>query len=130
MSRSPPRNHNRAAGFTLLEVVVALALAGLGLALLLGAAGQGLGNAQTADRFLEATRRAQSHLAELGIVTPLKVGEYAGDDGGGFTWRVRIEPPAMHAPARGKKPEQSLALYTVDVTVGWQTNSQKREVTL
>jgi general secretion pathway protein I len=128
MSKSQRRS--RSAGFTLLEVIVALALAGLGLALLLGAASQGLGNTQTADRFLEATRHAQTHLAELGVAIPLKAGEYSGDDGGGFNWRVRVEPPAVHSRTRGQQRGQALALYTIQVTVAWQADSHRREVTL
>ena len=59
-----PLSKNRAdrpaAGFTLIEVLVALAIAALGLGALMAAAGTGLGNATLADQYIEATRRAQA----------------------------------------------------------------------
>src|SRR5262245_59527729 len=104
MSLLKRRNRNapqRAAGFTLIEVIVALVIAGLGLTLMLGAVSQGLNNAGTADRYLEATRRAQARLAEIGVTSPLKPGMQNGDDGGGFYWQTEIsEPLIQRMPAR------------------------------
>jgi len=119
-----------AAGFTLLEVVVALTLAGFGLALLMGAVNQGLGNTQTADRYLEATRRAQSHLAEIGLTAPLKPGVLSGDDGNGFSWRTQILAPLVYPPVPGKTAAKPLALYSVEATVSWPVGGRQREVTL
>ena len=61
-----PKNSNKvgrgasASGFTLIEVLVALAIAGMGLAALLVAVNQGLAGVGSADQYIEATRRAQS----------------------------------------------------------------------
>jgi len=122
--RASPR-----AGFTLLEVVVALAIAAMGLGALMAATSQGLGNALLADRTIEATRRAQSRLAEVGKATPLVVGVLSGDDGGGYAWRIRIAPPATRdaSPANGVP---ALALYTVEASVSWQSGGSTRSVSL
>src|SRR5215470_15119227 len=80
------------AGFTLLEVLVALAIAGLGLGALFAAASGALGNIDLASRHQAATRHAQSHLAAVGIETPLAPSDRSGDDGDGFRWRVLIVP--------------------------------------
>jgi general secretion pathway protein I len=130
LRRKSADGNDNAAGFTLFEVVIALVVASLGMALLLTAASQGLGNAQTADRYLEATRRAQSHLAEIGVTTPLTPGESSGDDRDGFIWRTRISPPLLHAAATGKSDAKPLALYAVEATVSWREGAQQREVTL
>jgi general secretion pathway protein I len=123
------RRSARSSGFTLFEVVVALAIAAMGLGALMAATSQGLGNAQLADRYIEATRRAQSRLAELGKATLLVPGVQSGDDGGGFSWRVRIAPPATHdAPPANGVP--ALALYTVEATVSWQSGGASRSVSL
>jgi general secretion pathway protein I len=116
------------AGFTLFEVVVALAIAALGLGFLVSAAGSGLENATLAGQYLDATRRAQSHLAALDVLTPLRPGEQSGDDGGGYSWRVRISQPALHAAsAADQKP---LALYSVDVSITWRAGNAVRTVSL
>jgi len=120
-----------AAGFTLIEVLVALAIASLGLGFLMLAAGTGLGNAGLADQTIEATRRAQSHLAALGVIAPLKPGEQSGDDGGGYSWRVRISQPVTQTGVPPAIAAQSpLGLYTVEVTVSWRNGALAKSVSL
>jgi general secretion pathway protein I len=102
----------RASGFTLLEILIALAIAALGLGALMAATGTGLGNADLAARTIEATRRAQSHLASVGIATPLRPGIQAGDDGENYRWRLRISEPVL-------RPRASTGLYTIEITIAW-----------
>jgi general secretion pathway protein I len=116
-------------GFTLFEVVVALAIAAVGLGFLMSAAGTGLGNSGLAYQYVEATRRAQSHLAEIGVTVPFAAGMRSGDDGGGFAWRTRISPPVMHTVAA--QPENTrLALYTIEVSILWHNGSASKTVSL
>ncbi len=132
-------------GFTLIEVLVALAIAALGLGAMMAAAGQGLGNVGIADRYIEATRRAQSHLAMVGITAPLAAGDTQGDDGGGFFWRVQIVPIAAEAAGSAaasatgavtaqagnqQQPPSAVTLYAIGVTVGWRTGAGVKQVTL
>jgi prepilin-type N-terminal cleavage/methylation domain-containing protein len=119
----------RSTGFTLFEVVIALAIAALGLAALMAAASTGLGNSAAADRYIEATRRAQSHLAEIGATASLVTGVRSGDDGAGFSWRTRIGPPVVQEAARGNAGP-ALALYPVEVTMSWRNGNTERNVTL
>jgi general secretion pathway protein I len=110
-----------AAGFTLIEVVVALAIAGLGLALLVAATGSGLESSSAAARATLATSHAQSRLATVGLTLPLKKGDYGGDEGDGFRWRVHVAQPL----ARG-----ALALYPVIVTEYWQSGAEQKQFSL
>jgi prepilin-type N-terminal cleavage/methylation domain-containing protein len=120
----------RSAGFTLLETLIALAIAAVGLGFLVSAAGTGLGNAELAGRYVEATRRAQSHLAEIGITTPLVPGVRSGDDGGGFSWTARISAPAGHETAEASTEMPALGLYTVEVTIRWREGVSVRSISL
>jgi general secretion pathway protein I len=128
-SRAERQSLAQSSGFTLFEVVVALAIAAAGLGLLMSAAGEGLGNSGLAYQYVEATRRAQSHLAEIGVTAPLLPGLRSGDDGGGFTWSTRISAPSMHMVAEtpGGKP---LGLYTVEVSISWRSGNSSRTVSL
>src|SRR6267142_6098252 len=81
-------------GFTLLEVVVALAIAALAIVGLFQAASGGLLAVNTAGRVEEAVQRAQSHLAAIGRNAALVQGEFTDDDGGGYRWRLRARPVA------------------------------------
>jgi len=124
---SKNRAHN-SSGFTLIEAMVALAIAALGLGVLMAAAGTGLGNAALADRYIAATRRAQSHLAAIGTLTPLRPGVQSGNDGGGYSWQVRISQPVLHAP--GPAATNPPALYTVEVTLSWRSGIGTRSLSL
>jgi prepilin-type N-terminal cleavage/methylation domain-containing protein len=89
------------AGFTLLEVIVALVIATLALSGLFAGAATGLRASHVSGDYMSALSRAQSHLAALAVVEPLVPGTQSGDDGGGFRWRMRIMPlSTIPLPAR------------------------------
>jgi len=111
-------------GFTLIEVLVALAIAGLGLAFLMAATGSGLESSTAAGRYTRATSHAQSRLAEVGLTLPLKKGDRFGDEGDGFHWRVHIGDPLAHGNGGGA------ALYPVTVTESWQSGAQQKRLSL
>ncbi len=108
------------AGFTLLEALIAFAIAALALAALLQGALTGLRAAQAATRTEEALARARSRLAAL-EATPIAPADRSGDDGGGFAWRLRVVPAATSG---------GLTLYNVTVAVGWRDGGTPREVRL
>jgi general secretion pathway protein I len=126
-----PAAHGRATGFTLLEVVVALAIAGLALVVMFRAGGGGLFAVDTAGRAEEAVERAQSHLAAVGQDVALLQGEWAGDDGGGYHWRLRIAPLASWPiPGPNNAPGSAATLYHVEVAVSWAGRDHNRAVVL
>ena len=108
---------------------MALAIAAVGLGFLMSATGTGLGNSVLAHQYIEATRRAQSHLAEIGVTVPLAAGAQSGDDGGGFAWSTRISSPVMHAVA-AKQDAARVGLYTVDVSITWRSGLTSKTVSL
>ena len=131
--REPRSAGTGAAGFTLLEVVVAVAIAALMLVGLFRAGSGGLFATDTAARIEEAIERAQSRLAALSRTAAITPGELAGDDGGGYRWQVRIRPIAVHLGG-GKPPtaqhpvSQPLALYDAEVTISWRDRGHNRSV--
>jgi general secretion pathway protein I len=130
-SHADRRGHRSAqSGFTLFEVVVALAIAALGLSFLMAAASTGLGSAALAAQYIEATRRAQSRLAELGVTEPLHPGVWAGDDGGGYSWRRRISPPQFYDTAPSPEGMAPLGLFAVEVTISWRSGDSIKSVSL
>lgn len=126
----PPGQH----GFSLLEVLIALLIAGLALASAFQAASASMRATATAQRYQEAVSRARSHLDGLGA--NLVSGEQEGDDGGGFHWRVAVHP----IDATGKrdvtghsvanKETLVVTLYATTVWVSWKEGRQPRSVRL
>ena len=121
----------RERGFTLLEVMIAFVIAALALAALTQGASGGLQSARVAAHYQEALARARSHMAAL--ETSVQAGEQRGDDGGGFAWRVLVQPRSTAAAARpGVDPPRAgrAVLYRVTVAVSWRMDGDAREVAL
>jgi general secretion pathway protein I len=118
-------------GFTLLEVIVALAIASFAFAGLFRAGSSGLFAADTAARTEEAVERGQSHLAALGRDVAILQGDSEGDDGGGFRWRLRVQPLASEATA-GQQGDNTgrVTLFDVQVAISWKDGGHDRAVVL
>jgi general secretion pathway protein I len=123
-------------GFTLLEVIIALIIAGIATGALFEAVGAGLHETQTASMYDQAIVRAKSHLAAATHGTKLVASTRSGDDGGGFRWQLRVAPVAsalvrsvdpVDPGAAGSIP---VVLYGVTVVVSWGDGSTRRDVRL
>src|SRR5438552_11034856 len=107
-------------GFTLLEVVVALAITAMALVGLFQAASGGLFAADAAARAEEAVQRAQSHLAAVGRNAAMTAGEFTGDDGGGYRWTLRLRPVnARQSSAENGVASVTTTLFDVEVAISW-----------
>jgi general secretion pathway protein I len=120
-----------AVGFTLLEVVVSLAIAGLALVGLFQTGGTGLFAVGTAARAEEAVERAQSHLAAVGRDAALTAGQFTDDDGGGYRWRLAVRPVATRQLAGPDGVSTTnTTLYAVEVEISWRDGDHERAVVL
>jgi prepilin-type N-terminal cleavage/methylation domain-containing protein len=123
-------------GFTLLEVVIALIIAGMAAVALFEAAGSGLRATQTASMYDQAIVRAKSRLAAATHGTRLAPTDQRGDDGGGFRWRLRAAPIASTTLRPlglvGPRANTSfpVVLYAVIVWVAWDDGGTERQVRL
>ena len=121
----------KSGGFTLLEVVVALAIAAVALVGLFQAGSGGLFAVDTAARTQEAVQRAQSHLAAVGRDAALVQGDFTDDDGGGYRWRLRVRPVATRQVlAVGGNANATETLFDVEVAILWPGRSGDRSVVL
>jgi general secretion pathway protein I len=123
----------RQRGFTLLEVLIALLIAGLALGAVFQAAAGGLRNGAVATRHADAVSRARSHLD--GAFAHLTIGEQEGDDGGGFRWRTLIRPVGTtgRQDAGGQIANTDtlvVTLYAITVWISWSDGARGRSVRL
>jgi general secretion pathway protein I len=117
---SPPRP----AGFTLLEVLVALLIFGLAFGVLAQIFQTGLRQSSAAGRMSAATLLARSQLARIGIDVPLEIGETEEDAGDDFRVRTTI------VPAELETGNDDLAAVVVEVVVAWGAPPDDRQVAL
>jgi general secretion pathway protein I len=122
-------------GFTLLEVLVALLIAGFALGALFSGAVTGLRSAKLSLDYAEAVSRARSHLAVVGIGAPLVAGTQQGDDGQGFAWRVAVRPLATTtlqntSALTSAMTARRVSLFAVSVVITWAKDGGQRQVEL
>jgi len=123
-----PRALRRAAGFTLIEVVVAFALLALALTLLLGSLSGAARQIQRASLSGRAALHAQTLLAQVGVGAPLTPGHDEGAlDEGRYRWTLDIAP--WTEPQR---PDNALVnpaaprLLELQLTVSWGERAGER----
>jgi general secretion pathway protein I len=124
-----------ARGFTLLEVLIAFAIAALSLTALAQIFSNALGATERAGGTTQATLIAQSKLAQVGTTFPLEDSTQSGEEQNGFyRWQLIVTP---YEPPKLENPEAPVALTSltlplemkkVEVTVRY--NEPERVLTL
>lgn len=120
------------AGFTLLEVLVALVIVVPALAVLLSEGGLAVGATRTSTRIEQALARAGSRLDAV-LDDRLAAGERSGDEGDGFHWHVLVAPVSTAVgptPAPKGAYAAGIGLYDVTVDVSWPGPLRDQTVTL
>ena len=105
----------RANGFTLLEVLAAIALLGIAFAVLMQVAGGAIGLTGQAADASEAAMWARSKLDSAYVVEPLQPGHSTGRFDRKFEWQLDVTP--WHAAAADD--QTPLQLYQLDLRVSW-----------
>jgi general secretion pathway protein I len=114
----------RSAGFSLLEMLVAISILGLALGALYQAASGATRNVRTDEKYAYGVELAQSLLADNAKV-PLSGVNIQGETSGGFKWRVNTRPIKFQ---RSALPVGSL--HDIEVGVAWVDGRKRREVVL
>ena len=98
----PGLRSRRARGFTLLEVLAALAVLAIAFAIGLGALGKSAQNAARGAALDTAVERAQSVLAEQGLSAPLEDETLTGKFDDGTRWTLKVHALPRHATGNGE----------------------------
>lgn len=111
-------------GFSLLEMVVAMAILSLSLGALYQATSGATRNVRSAEHYAYGVELARSVLASNASVPPEGVNAH-GETAGGFAWAVISSPVPVNSD---KLPAG--ALHNIEVSVGWQDGRKQRAVVL
>lgn len=114
----------RARGFSLLEMVVAIAVLSLALGMLYQAASGATRNVRTDEKYAYGVELARSLLADNQLVADGGVNR-GGETAGGFRWQVVSTPVDSEARTGG-----AFALEQLEVRVAWRDGLRERQVVL
>jgi len=118
---------SRVQGFTLFEILVALAILAISLTVILQLFSGGLRSVRVSDRHSQAVFRAKEKMEQILLEDPPSVGKQEGKFDDGYTWRSRIgriEPP--------EEEEQKLPfdVYEITVEVAWHEGTGETQLAL
>ena len=123
MRLNSARRVTSSAGFSLLEMVVAISILAFALGTLYQAAGGATRNVRVDEKYAYGVELARSLLADNGSV-PASGVNATGEADGGFDWYVTTVPIAI---GRGSTVP---VLHEIEVGVSWSDGGKRREVVL
>ncbi len=118
----------RAGGFTLLEVLVALTIAGILLVALLRVFSGAIAITGQTDAYNEAAMIAESMLESLGTSEVLQVGATIDRNAGSFHIEATVH--VYNSGITGNTAAARVIPYELAVTVSWQEQRHARSVML
>ena len=119
----------RAAGYTLIEVIVAFAILALALTLLLGTLSGAARQVRWADEAGRAALHARSLLDQTGVGEALRPGHSEGVfEQGRYRWSLDVAPYADHSrPPSPLVDPAAPRLLQLALTVQWGRNNAPRD---
>ncbi|RDZ27079.1 type II secretion system protein XpsI [Lysobacter silvisoli] len=122
LRRRAPRGPRAAAGYTLLEVIIAFALLAAALTLLLGTLSGASRQVRMSGEAGRAALHAQSLLDQVGVGQPLAPGQESGDfEDGRYRWTLGVRPWRDRAVAAARQPVDvnGPQLFEITLAVEW-----------
>jgi general secretion pathway protein I len=112
------------AGFSLLEMIVALSILALALGTLYQATGGATRNIRADEKYAYGVELARSLLADNGRV-PATGKSASGETSGGFSWYVKTSPVNFE-----RTSQADTLIHEIEVGVSWADDGRRREVVL
>jgi len=115
-------------GFTLIEVVIALAILGIGLTVIMELFSGDLRLARTSEEYTKAMNFAQTKLEEIISQQKMEEGMDEGkcDDDDTFRWQVNIKKADILPVDKDSNFKPPIELFEVRVDILWKSGSKER----
>jgi general secretion pathway protein I len=121
------RNSFTTTGFTLIEVVIALAILGIGLTVIIELFSGGLRLARTSEEYTKAMNFAHMKMEEITSQQKIEEGSNEGKcDDDTFRWQVKIKKTDLLPIEKDSDFKPPIELFQVIVDILWQSGSKER----
>ncbi len=117
-------------GFTLLEVLVAMAILGIGLIVIIELFSGGLRLGRTSEEYTRAVGYARMKLEEISLAKTLEEGIEEGEFDREYRWQVEVKKVDLLPPGRETSYQPPVALYWVRIEVLWKSGIRERTTAL
>jgi general secretion pathway protein I len=127
ITHRPKRNK----GFTLIEVVVALAILGIGLTVIIELFSGGLRLARASMEYTEAVNYARIKMEEIAVKPGLEEGTQEGEsEDKTFRWQVGVKKVDLLSIDKSVDYKPPIELFQVKIDVFWKSGAKERSTSV
>jgi prepilin-type N-terminal cleavage/methylation domain-containing protein len=116
----------RQRGFTLIEVVVAMAILGVGLIVIIELFSGGLRLGRASEEYSRAVSFARMKMEEVSLQEYLEEGEEAGDFDKDYRWQVAVKKMDILPLEKNPDFQPLIELYQIKVNILWKSGSKEK----
>jgi len=125
------RNRRSDKGFTLIEVVVALAILGVGLMVIIELFSGGLRLARTSMEYTKAVNFARTKMEEMTVKPAVVEGTEEGEsDDKTFRWLVGVKKVDLLSIDKSVDYKPPIELYQVKIDVFWKSGTKEKSTSV
>jgi len=126
-----PHASERNKGFTLIEVVVALAILGVGLTVIIELFSGGLRVARTSIEYTKAVNYARMKMEEIAMKPLVGVGTEEGEsEDKTFRWQVGVKKVDLLSVDKSVDYKPPIELFQVKIDVFWKSGFKERSASV
>ena len=124
------QNRNIKNGFTLLEAVVALAILGVGLMVIIELFAGGLRLGRVSEEYTKAVNYSRMKLEELALKPPAEEGVEEGEFNETYRWKIETKRIDLLPFERDTDFKPPVEFFHVKINVIWKSGLKERSVGL
>ncbi len=122
---------NLSKGFTLIEVVVALAILGVGLTVIIELFSGGLRLARASMEYTGAVNYARMKMEEITVKPTIEEGTQEGEsDDKTFRWQVGVKKVDLLSIDKSVDYKPPIELYQVKIDVFWKSGTREKSTSV
>jgi len=113
-------------GFTLIEVVVAMAILGVGLIVIIELFSGGLRLGKVSEEYTKAVGYARMKMEEIAVTKDLAEGQEEGQFDNDFRWQVGVKKVDLLPAEKNPDFKGPVELYHIKLNILWKSGLRER----